>query len=147
MDRADDLVQNACECALRQSTRGPPETHLESWLYRIMRRAWIDQQHRGDLSPRAPLDDAGDLPSAEGGSRAEDWLMLDEVYREIMQLPEEQRTVLTLVSIDSLSYREAAEILEVPIGTVMSRLSRARLALAQRLKAPPPEPGNVLKRR
>ena len=144
MDRADDLVQHTCECALRQSPQGLPEARLDSWLYRIMRRAWIGQQ-RADLRTRALLDDADDLPSAEGGLQAENRLLLDEVYRELMRLPEEQRTVLILVSIDGLSYRETAEILEVPIGTVMSRVSRARLALAKRIEALPPDPDNVLK--
>jgi RNA polymerase sigma-70 factor, ECF subfamily len=143
MDRADDLVQHTCECALRQSPQGLPEARLDSWLYRIMRRAWIDQQ-RADLRTGALLDDAGDRPSAEGSSQAENWLMLDEVYREIIRLPEEHRTVLILVSIDGLSYRETAEILEVPVGTVMSRVARARLALAKRLKEPRPDPDNTL---
>ena len=71
--------------------------------------------------------------------------MLDEVYQKIIRLPEEHRTVLILVSIDGLSYRETAEILEVPVGTVMSRVARARLALAKRLKAPQSDPDNTLK--
>jgi RNA polymerase sigma-70 factor, ECF subfamily len=143
MDRADDLVQHTCECALRQSPQGLPEARLDSWLYRIMRHAWIDQQ-RADLRTGALPDDAGDRPSAEGSSQAENWLMLDEVYQKIIRLPEEHRTVLILVSIDGLSYRETAEILEVPVGTVMSRVARARLALAKRLKAPRPDPDNTL---
>jgi RNA polymerase sigma-70 factor (ECF subfamily) len=144
MDRADDLVQHTCECALRQSIRGLPETRLDSWLYRIMRHAWIDQQ-RADLHTRAFLDDADDLPSPEASLQAENWVMLDEVYREIIRLPEEHRTVLILVSIDGLSYRETAGILEVPISTVMRRVARARLALAKRIKAPQSDPDNTLK--
>jgi|SRR3954453_7797475 RNA polymerase sigma-70 factor (ECF subfamily) len=138
LDRADDLVQRTCEWVLRHPPQALPGTRLECWLYGLMRLAWVDQQ-REDLRTRALLD-ADDLPSADGSSQAENWLMLDEVYREIIQLPEEQRTVLILVSIDGLSYREVAEILEVPVGTVMNRLARARLALANRIKAPHPIP-------
>jgi RNA polymerase sigma-70 factor, ECF subfamily len=144
MDRADDLVQHTCEWVLRNPPQAAlPGTRLDCWLYGLMRLAWVDQQ-REDLRTSALLDDAGDRPSAEGSSQAENWLMLDEVYQKIIRLPEEHRTVLILVSIDGLSYRETAEILEVPVGTVMSRVARARLALAKRLKAPRPDPDNTL---
>jgi RNA polymerase sigma-70 factor, ECF subfamily len=143
MDRADDLVQHTCEWVLRNPPQAAlPGTRLDCWLYGLIRLAWVDQQ-REDLRTSALLD-IDDLPSAEGSSQAENWLMLDEVYREIIRLPEEHRTVLILVSIDGLSYRETAEILEVPVGTVMSRVARARLALAKRLKEPRPDPDNTL---
>jgi RNA polymerase sigma-70 factor, ECF subfamily len=144
MDRADDLVQHTCEWVLRNPPQALPGTRLDCWLYGLMRLAWIDQQ-REDLRTSALLDDAGDRPSAEGSSQAENWLMLDEVYQKIIRLPEEHRTVLILVSIDGLSYRETAEILEVPVGTVMSRVAHARLALAKQLKEPRPDPDSTLK--
>jgi RNA polymerase sigma-70 factor, ECF subfamily len=147
LDRADDLVQHACERALSHSAPGLPETRLDRWLYRVMYHAWIDQQRRAGLRTRAPLDDAGGVPGAGGGSQAEDRLMLDEVYQELLRLPEDQRTVLTLVCLDGLSYRETAEILGISIGTVMSRVSRARLILAKRLEAPLLGSDNVQKQR
>ena len=68
-----------------------------------------------------------------GGRRRR--LTLDNVYRELCNLPEEQRAVLLLVCVDGLSYKEVAEILSIPVGTVMSRVARGRLALADRIEA------------
>src|SRR3712207_4903408 len=101
MDRADDLVQHACEIALRQSSRGLCESHIDSWLYHLMRRTWIAQQKPTDLRTSTPLADADDLADLDSRSQADDRLMLDAVYRELMRLPTEQRTVLTLVCIRS----------------------------------------------
>lgn len=134
MDRADDLVQRTCEWVLRNSPPALPAIRLDCWLYGLMRLDWLDQQREDDRTSALP--DIYDKPNLEGASQAENWLMLDEVFREIIRLPEAQRTVLILVSIDGLSYREVAEFLDIPVGTVMSRLARARLELADRIEAP-----------
>jgi len=145
MDGADDLVQHACERALTRISQWTPGTRLDSWLYRIMHNAWIDEQRCAYLRTHACLDDAADVPSDEGRAQAENRLMLDAVFRELLHLPEEQRAVLTLVCIDGLSYKEAADILGICIGTVMSRISRSRIALAKRIEISSPRPDNILK--
>jgi RNA polymerase sigma-70 factor, ECF subfamily len=128
-DEADDLVQAACERALSRLHQWQPGTRLDSWLYRIAQTLWIDQlrvrKNRGDPVEPEVLDR---LP-ASGGRSAEGEHMLARVSAAMDRLPEEQRLVLVLVSVEGLSYQEAAEVLEVPVGTVMSRLARARKRL------------------
>lgn len=129
-DAADDLVQATCEKALRHGDSWTPGTKLDSWLFRIMRNHWIDTVRR--MRPEVAVDAeeiAGELPSVSGPRVVEGRLMLTEVRRIADALPDEQRTVLMLVCVEELSYRETAEMLDVPIGTVMSRLARARAAL------------------
>ena len=77
-----------------------------------------------------------DFPGGDAAVEAESRLALAEVRRAIADLTPEQRTVLLLVSVEGVAYREAAEILQLPIGTVMSRLARARLALGEALERP-----------
>lgn len=110
-----------------------------------MHRAWIDEQRSAFRRTRAPLDEASDVECEEGAVAAENLLMLDAVYRALLQLPEEQRSVLTLVCIDGLSYKETAQILGICVGTVMSRVSRGRLALAKRIEVPSPRSDNIVK--
>ncbi len=141
-DAADDLVQTTCEKALRSLHLWAAGTRLDSWMYRIMQNEWVDTTRR--RRPQVPIDEpeTGQPPHAaalvgEDGSRtAEARLTLDDVRGLIARLPEEQRTVLTLVCLEDMSYRETAEILGIPIGTVMSRLGRARSALIEAVEGP-----------
>ncbi len=129
-DAADDLVQATCEKALRHQQGWEPGTRLDSWLFRIMRNHWIDTVRRS--RPEVPVDDEGvaaALPVEDGQRTADARLTLAEVREIANALPDEQRTVLMLVCVEEMSYRETAEMLDLPIGTVMSRLSRARAAL------------------
>ena len=130
-DTADDLVQATCEKALRAVDSWTPGTRLDSWMFRIMQNHWIDTNRRD--RPQTPLDSPAALAvAAEDGERVtEAKLTLGSVGRVIDRMPEDQRAVLVLVCVQDLSYREAAEVLEVPIGTVMSRLSRARRTLIE----------------
>lgn len=141
-DAADDLVQATCEKALRHSASWTPGTKLDAWLFRIMRNHWIDTVRRN--RPEVPVDGedmAETLPSEDGRRTAEARLMLADVRRIANALPDEQRMVLLLVCVEEMSYRETAEMLDLPIGTVMSRLSRARGAIVAAL-----EDGNVRSR-
>lgn len=134
-DAADDLVQTTCEKALRARDAWQPGTRLDSWMFRIMRNHWIDTIRR--RRPETPIDDPethGDLLGEDGEHNAQSRLALADVRRLINALPEEQRSVLVLVCVEELSYRDAAEVLEVPIGTVMSRLSRARRSLHEAME-------------
>jgi RNA polymerase sigma-70 factor (ECF subfamily) len=127
---ADDLVQAACEKALRNQAQFRPGTRLDSWLYRIVQTAWIDDRRRART--RGTGVDPEDAQLSDDGKAAslpEARLMLDRARAAMARLPEPQRAVLALVAIEGLSYREAAEALDVPIGTVMSRLARSREAL------------------
>lgn len=132
-DRADDLVQAACERALRAADRFVPGTRLDAWMFRIIRNLWIDglRAHGQDPARHGTLEEADTLAHATTPAAVEASLTLAKVRAAIDELPEQQREVIVLVCIEELSYREAAEVLEVPIGTIMSRLARARARLAE----------------
>jgi RNA polymerase sigma-70 factor, ECF subfamily len=137
IDEGDDLVQAACERALARRHQYEPGTRLVSWMYRILQTVWIDRLRHRQRGPAA-IDPAAlaELPGGDAAAEVESRLALAEVRRAIANLPPEQRAVLLLVTVEGVAYREAAEILELPIGTVMSRLARARLALGQALEEP-----------
>jgi len=135
IDAGDDLVQSTCERALSRLHLWQPGTRLDSWMYRIMQNLWIDELRAGRR--REIATDSDELDAMVGGDAEREVgvrLDLAAVRRHIAGLPPDQRAVLLLVSVDGLSYKEAAAVLEVPIGTVMSRLARARLALARALE-------------
>ena len=139
-DQADDLVQQTVEKALRNIDSYVPGTRLDSWMFRIMRNTWIDG-HRA-RRPTVTLDDmdtVSPLIGEDGRDVTENRIYLAQVRRAMEALPEEQRTVLMLVCVEGLRYREVAEALGIPEGTVMSRLSRGRLALAEVLTKAPTE--------
>jgi RNA polymerase sigma-70 factor (ECF subfamily) len=131
---ADDLVQAACEKALRNWAQFVPGSRFDSWMYRIVQTVWIDDRRR-QAHRRDPVDPAEISISDDGlgASLPEDRMMLAQARAAMADLPEGQREVLALVAIEGLSYRETADTLGLPIGTVMSRLSRAREALLPRL--------------
>ena len=128
---ADDLVQATCEKALRAGDSWTPGSRLDSWMFRIMQNHWIDTTRSN--RQHAPLDTPGALEAvAEDGRQVvEAKLTLGSVGRVIEDMPEDQRAVLVLVCVEELSYREAAEVLALPIGTVMSRLARARRTIIE----------------
>lgn len=130
----DDLVQAACERALANAHRWQPGSRLDSWMFRIVQNLFTDGKRAGAVrgAGREPVD-PDQLDGGDARAEVESTLMLAAVRREVARLPEDQRRVLMLVCVDGMSYREAADALAVPIGTVMSRLARARLALAGRL--------------
>ncbi|MFA5938315.1 MAG: RNA polymerase sigma factor [Sinimarinibacterium sp.] len=136
-DRADDLVQAACERALTRRAQWQPGTQLDSWMFTILRNLWIDQLR---ARPREVVldDDALEaLPDDRDWNREiEAQMSLDRVLAVMRELSPALRSVLGLVCVDGRSYKEAAEALGVPIGTVMSRLSRGRMELLRRLGTP-----------
>jgi RNA polymerase sigma-70 factor (ECF subfamily) len=131
---ADDLLQATLERLL--SRPAPEDAMLEKWAIRVCRNIWFDELR----SRRVRREAAGELErSAGAGVPTEQAAMasidLKRANAAIDALPEEQRDVLALVAIGGMAYREAAEVLAVPVGTVMSRLARARAALAAQLEA------------
>ncbi len=133
-DLADDLVQVTAERAFAARDRFDPATRLDAWLFRILRNAWIDHTRRARTQgTTVDIDDAPDAGLVDGTKTIEDKLMLRTVEAAIAALPTDQREVMLLICVEDLSYKEAAAILEIPIGTVMSRLARARLAISTKL--------------
>lgn len=130
-DLADDLVQAACERALASQDRFEAGTRFDAWMFRILRNLWIDHVRRVKTAGRTEdIAETENIAGSSGESDAETRLTLKSVATAIDDLPDEQREVLLLVCVEDLSYREAAEVLSIPIGTVMSRLARARKNLA-----------------
>lgn len=132
-DRADDLVQAGCERALARQHQWQPGTRLDSWMYRILQNLWIDQLRSGGREETVEQEEVENVPDRDWDSGFEAKLTLEQVVAAMGRLPEPMRLVLTLVCIDGQSYKEAAAALDVPIGTVMSRLARARLELHRAL--------------
>ena len=128
----DDLVQDTIERALRGLHQWEPGTRLDNWMFRIARNRFIDAR-RADARGRMVVMDAPEEAAnvAIDGERAmQSHFALHSVSNAIKALPADQREVVALVLIDGLSYREAADILNIPIGTLTSRISRARETLA-----------------
>ena len=126
---ADDLVQAACERALTREHQFQEGTRFDSWMFRIVQTIWIDQIRARDVRKEEPEAEAERIGSDEPMRRIEARLALGEVRLALKELPAEQRTALLLVTVDGLSYKEAAAVAEVPVGTIMSRLALARVAL------------------
>ncbi len=132
---ADDLVQAACERALARVHQFQEGTRFDSWMFRIVQTIWIDQIRARDVRREGTEDEGSEVGTDESVRRAEARIALAEVRAVLRQLPPDQRTALLLVTVDGLSYKEAAEVVDVPVGTIMSRLARARVALAEKLEA------------
>jgi len=130
---ADDLVQDTVERALRNLDRFTPDTRMDSWMFRIAQNLWIDRLRANKVRAGTVNLDEAVHASVDGVRAAEAHSLLSSTLRALGELPEEQREVVALVLIEGVSYRETAAILEVPIGTVTSRLARAREALAARV--------------
>ena len=131
---ADDLAQAAIEKAMRNVDKFAEGTKLDSWLITIAHNHWRDQRRNlANRTPHSPVDDLIDM-AGEDGTRTQEQRDSDgRVRAAVAALPDEQRQLVALVLVEGLAYREAAEMLNLPIGTVMSRLSRARAALAASL--------------
>lgn len=131
---ADDVVQASLEKAMVNLAQYQPGTRLDAWVFRIARNHWVDDRRRAHN--RMGHDDIGemlDLAGEDGVTVVETNAAARMVRAAVDSLPAEQRDVVALVMLEELSYREAADMLGLPIGTVMSRLSRAKAALAKRM--------------
>ncbi|MDW3688097.1 sigma-70 family RNA polymerase sigma factor [Cupriavidus sp. CV2] len=121
---ADDLVQDTAERAIAQGKRLPAGSQARAWMLTVLRHLFIDQLRR---RREVAVDAADPLWQRQAAPASEvDGLMLRDVQRALYRLPLEQREVLLLIVLEGLRYQEAAAVLHVPLGTVMSRLSRAR---------------------
>jgi RNA polymerase sigma factor (sigma-70 family) len=127
---ADDLAQSAIERALRSSAQWQPGTRLDSWAYRIMRNLWIDTARARSRRERieAPPEQAERL-GEDPRESMDASIDLKRMMAAMERLPDEQREVVALILIEGFGYREVSEMLDLPMGTVSSRLVRGRTAL------------------
>ncbi|RQR49551.1 RNA polymerase sigma factor [Burkholderia sp. Bp9140] len=128
---ADELVQRACIRALERAHQLRADTSTASWMFSIIQSIWLNElRQRNHRNPLVlELSDALLETVSDPGSAPETGLAIRQIIDAIERLPESQRTALLLVSVDGLSYRQAADTLDVPLGTIMSRISRARKAI------------------
>jgi len=127
---ADDLAQMTAEKAFRSHNQFHPGTRFDSWIFRICRTVWIDTlRSRGRRTAHEAPAEAGENVGYDPRSAAEAAIDLKTAMAAMQRLPEEQREVVALILIEGLGYRETAQLLEQPIGTVSSRLARGRQAL------------------
>lgn len=130
-DRAGDLVQTACARALSARNSYEQGTRFDAWMFRIVRNSWIDGLRRQRTEgPQADIADHEDASVTDGEAAVVSRMTLQTVMAAVGRLPDDQKEVLLLVCVEDFSYREAAEMLGVPLGTVMSRLARARGKIA-----------------
>jgi RNA polymerase sigma factor (sigma-70 family) len=128
---ADDLLQATVEKVLEKGM--PQGAHPARWIYRVCKNAWIDELRSREVRHRYPeqAQEPDGTPSAEWVAGQE--RQVGAVIDALEQLPKEQRLALTLVAVEGKTYAEAAEILDVPVGTIMSRIARARRHLANNI--------------
>ncbi len=141
LDQADDLVQDTCVRALANLDKWQEGTRLDSWMFRIAQNLWFDKLRAGQVRGESvDIDTVLDLSGTDGRAVVESRLTLASVVTALDTLADEQRVLIGLVCVEGLSYKEAAEVVGVPMGTVMSRLARARRALSEKLgEGGPPE--------
>jgi RNA polymerase sigma-70 factor, ECF subfamily len=131
------VVQIALEHALSRLDQWRRDARLDSWMFKIVRNVWIDELRRRGRQNKIFL--AAEAGENVGEALIEQASEVMSVQAAMARLPEEQRSAVSLVLIEGLPYKEAAEVLEIPIGTLTSRLARGREAL-QALLEPPGEP-------
>ncbi len=130
---AEDLLQATCIRVLERSSQFQPGTRFDHWTFRVAQTVWLNELRsrrvrQGQGFDAEPIEDLVDP------SPTPDWLVYHaEVFKAVMALPEAQRVTMMLVYVEGFSYAEAAQTLDIPIGTVMSRLAAARRKLASQL--------------
>jgi len=138
IDMADELVQNAYERALTRMHQYRPGTRIDSWMFRIIQTVHLNGIQRQNVRNRYTSDvDPETVASPGTSSQPERDVEFDQVREKISALPEDQRVALLLVAVEGLSYKEASQVLDVPIGTVTSRIARARAGLVDALNERP----------
>lgn len=128
---ADDLVQTALERALTHMNQWRPDSKLDAWMFGIMKNAWIDEVRARQRRGRVFAPEEAGLNVGDKSSETQEQSL--SLHAAMERLPDDQRIAVALVLVEGLSYKEAADILEVPIGTLTSRLARGRDALARTL--------------
>ncbi|MGO4741320.1 sigma-70 family RNA polymerase sigma factor [Bosea sp. 2KB_26] len=139
---ADDLVQDCLERAIGRWHQRRADGDPRTWIFTILHNLAMTRLQRTAHRPRHIGLDEADASGLAVSARQEDGLRYRELLAKLAQLPDEQRTVLLLVTVEELSYAETAKVLNIPVGTVMSRLSRARDRLLRMMSDEArPQPG------
>lgn len=135
---ADDLLQNTIERVLSRDV--PEDVDLTKWVFRVCRNIWIDEYRARKVRQiAAESPELTEEQYVDGDKIIYNQITLNEVNTAMDKLPEDQRSILALIAVQGMSYKEVSETLSIPIGTVMSRLARARIALSQYLNTTPSE--------
>lgn len=134
---ADDLVQSTCVRAIERAGQFTEGTRLDRWLFSILHSIWIDEVRARRVRSGKGFVDAESELVIDGAQDVETRVTANQVLRQIDALPEAQRVSVFLAYVEGLSYREVAQVLDIPVGTVMSRLAGARAKLAEGV---PPSP-------
>lgn len=135
-DVADDLVQATCLRALERAVQFVAGTRVDRWLMAILHSIWLNEVRARRIRLGQGFIDADQALSFDGEQYAQDQVLAAQLLRRVDALPEAQRETVFLAYVEGFSYREVADVLQVPIGTVMSRLAAARLKLAETASAP-----------
>lgn len=142
-DDGDDLVQAACERAIQRAAQWQAGTRLDSWLFTMMRNIWVSEMRSRKVRLGRGHVDATEADELSTPVAAPDHLYANQLIAMVMSLPEGLSSCLLLVSVEGHSYQDAAGILDIPIGTVMSRMSRARVMMKELLDKAAAMPGGV----
>lgn len=127
---ADDLCQRALEKALNARAQWVPGTRMDSWMYRIMRNSWIDTiRARARAAETFVGEEAGAAVAGDTAATVEAGVVRGEIAAAMNMLPDEQREAVALVLVEGMAYKDAATVLDIPMGTLTSRLGRGRQAL------------------
>ncbi len=133
-ERADDLAQAACLRAMEKAAQFEPGTQLDRWLFRITHSIWINEMRKEAVRRGGGLVAVEETDIADPSQNPEHDQLNREIRQQVLRLPEAQRQTVMLVYVEGYSYRDAAMILEIPLGTVMSRLATARATLGARFR-------------
>jgi len=129
-DRADDLAQSTCLRALEKAHQYSAGTHLDRWLFLMAKRIWLNEVRAAAVRSGRGLVAIEDMEIPDTRPDTETNVLAGQVLKAIGELPEAMRITVLMVYVERMSYREAADVLEIPIGTVMSRLAAARKRIA-----------------
>ena len=127
---ADDLCQVTIEKALNARAQWEPGTRMDSWMYRIMRNAWIDTARaRARAAQTFVAEEEGATIMGDSAANVEAGVVRGEIAGAMNALPDDQREAVALVLVEGMAYKDAAAVLDIPMGTLTSRLGRGRQAL------------------
>ncbi len=130
-DAADDLVQQTCLRALERAHQFEEGSRFDHWLLSILHSIWLNEVRARKVRQGQGIVDAEQTLSFDGAETVERKMAAQDVLRRVQALPDAQRETVFLAYVEGMSYREVADILAIPVGTVMSRLAAARLKLAE----------------
>lgn len=133
-DRADDLAQSACLRAMEKADKFQAGTNLDRWMFRITHNLWINEMRKETVRRGGGLVAIEEAEISDPHQNPESDVLGQEIRMSVLRLPEAQRQTVMLVYVEGYSYKDAAMILDIPIGTVMSRLATARTTLGTKFR-------------